>query len=111
MIHNYYGEYAGLSLVMDITYRDGSKETIVSDESWKGDYSPVLNAQLYDGETYDAREEQCCWDRAGFDESSWKSASSTPCTSKRIEPQTASPSPSMSIWLRPSPSPHRRERR
>ncbi len=91
MIHNYYGDYAGLSLSMEITYTDGTRQTVVSDESWKGDYSPVLNAQLYDGETYDARMEQCGWDSAGFDDSAWKAVVSTPCTSKRIEAQVASP--------------------
>ncbi len=91
MIHNYYGDYAGLSLLLQITYTDGSRETIVTDGSWKGEYSPVLNAQLYDGETYDARLELDGWNTAGFDDSSWRNASATACTSKRIEAQTASP--------------------
>ncbi|MBN2858770.1 MAG: family 78 glycoside hydrolase catalytic domain [Sphaerochaetaceae bacterium] len=91
MIHNFYGDYASLSLLMVITYTDGSIDTVASDVSWKGDYSPVFNAQLYDGETYDAREEQDGWSMAGFDDRSWRPAVSTPCTSKRIESQIASP--------------------
>lgn len=87
MIHNYYGEYASLSCRLDITYTDGSKESLFTDESWKGDYSPVTNAQLYDGETYDARLEQMGWDDVGFADTSWRKANRVKCTCERIEPQ------------------------
>lgn len=90
-IHNFYGEYAALSLILLITYTDGTTQTVITDTGWKGDYSPVLNAQLYDGETYDARLEQEGWNEAGFDDTRWMSARSTPCTSKRIEAQIGSP--------------------
>lgn len=39
-----------------IEYEDDSKEIIGSDDSWKvSSHSPVLMADIYDGETYDAR--------------------------------------------------------
>ena len=91
LIHNFYGEYTALSLTLVITYMDGTTQTVLTDPGWKGDYSPVLNAQLYDGETYDARLEQELWNAAGFDDTHWREARSTPCTSRRIEAQTASP--------------------
>ena len=40
---------------MDITYEDGSKEQIVSDESWKWELSPITFNSIYGGESYDAR--------------------------------------------------------
>jgi alpha-L-rhamnosidase len=91
MIHNFYGDYASLSLRMDVTYSDGSKETFYSDESWRGSDSPVLNSQLYDGETYDASLEQDGWDKPGFDDTSWRAAKAVPCTSEHIEAQEGSP--------------------
>nr|WP_321263405.1 family 78 glycoside hydrolase catalytic domain [uncultured Sphaerochaeta sp.] len=91
MIHNFYGDYAALSLRLDVTYSDGSKETFYSDESWRGSDSPVLNSQLYDGETYDASLEQTGWDKPGFDDAAWRAAKPVPCTSKHIEAQEGSP--------------------
>ena len=91
LIHNFYGEYTALSLALLITYTDGTTQTVITDPGWKGDYSPVLNAQLYDGETYDARLEQDLWSEAGFDDTRWRNARTIPCTARRIEAQTASP--------------------
>jgi len=89
-IRNFYGPYAALSLRLDVVYSDGSRESFYSDESWKGSYSPVLNAQLYDGEIYDARLEQEGWNRTGFDDSAWRDAVSVPCTTRHIEAQLGS---------------------
>ncbi len=91
MIHNFYGDYAALSLRMDVTYTDGSKETFYTDESWKGSDSPVLSSQLYDGETYDASLEAEGWDKRGFDDTTWRVAKPVPCTSEHIEAQEGSP--------------------
>lgn len=45
---------AGLLAQMVITYRNGSTETIASDESFTAAESPVRFSEIYDGETYDA---------------------------------------------------------
>lgn len=51
-----YGKQPELLLQLEISYRDGSVETVVSDESWQGTYEgPILASSFYDGETYDAR--------------------------------------------------------
>jgi alpha-L-rhamnosidase len=57
-----------------IQYQDGSVEWVVTDESWKADTSPILKAEIYDGETYDARRAQGGWDTAGFADGAWKAA-------------------------------------
>lgn len=44
---------------LEITYEDGSAETIVSDESWSAAESPVRFSEIYDGEIYDASMEDC----------------------------------------------------
>lgn len=39
---------------MVIRYEDGTEETVVTDESWNGADAPVVFAEIYDGEIYDA---------------------------------------------------------
>lgn len=50
-----WGTSSGLIAQLAITYRDGSKETIVSDNTWKTAESEIRFSELYDGETTDAR--------------------------------------------------------
>ncbi|WP_352421171.1 glycoside hydrolase family 78 protein [Proteiniphilum sp.] len=56
---------------LHITYTDGTKQEIASDESWKYSLSPLVFNDMYGGEDYDARLEQRGWDSFGFDESDW----------------------------------------
>jgi alpha-L-rhamnosidase len=58
-----------------IEHTDGSVEWIGTDDTWKADVSPVLFAEIYDGETYDARRVQPGWDTATFSDAKWHSAS------------------------------------
>lgn len=57
---------------MLITYKDGTKEEVNSDTSWKYSPSPIIFNDMYGGEDYDARLEQEGWDKFGFDDSAWK---------------------------------------
>jgi alpha-L-rhamnosidase len=57
-----------------ITFTDGTKQIVVSDPSWKVSKSPILMDQIYDGEFYDARDEQAGWCLPGFNDSGWKNA-------------------------------------
>ena len=57
-----------------ITYTDGSEDIIVSDQSWKASKSPIIMDLIYQGEHYDARQEQPGWNTPGFDDSSWENA-------------------------------------
>ena len=51
---NHYGENTALLAQMVIRYEDGTEETVVTDESWNGADAPVVFAEIYDGEIYDA---------------------------------------------------------
>ncbi len=64
-----------LKLELDITYRDGSTQQVLSDATWKVADGPTTTDSVMAGETYDARLEQPGWDRPGFDDSDWASAS------------------------------------
>jgi alpha-L-rhamnosidase len=56
---------------LEVAYADGRRDTIISDASWKGSASPILQSEIYAGESYDARLEQKGWENASFDDSRW----------------------------------------
>uniref|UniRef100_UPI0040495354 family 78 glycoside hydrolase catalytic domain n=1 Tax=Gelidibacter sp. TaxID=2018083 RepID=UPI0040495354 len=59
---------------LEIELKDGSKEVIYSDESWKGTKNgPIRLAGIYDGETYDANLEIPNWTTNNFDDKQWES--------------------------------------
>lgn len=65
--------YPKLRLNVVVEYTDGSKETLVSDASWKmTTQGPIRSNNEYDGEDYDARMELGNWSQAGYDESNWQ---------------------------------------
>ena len=60
---------------LHILYKDGSKEVVASDDSWKTfNDGPYVNNNIYAGDVYDARKEMPGWDKAGFDDTSWEQA-------------------------------------
>ena len=70
---NYGGTPPALKAQLRIEHMDGSVEWVITDASWSADVSPILKAEIYDGETYDARREQRGWSTAGFSETRWQS--------------------------------------
>src|SRR5208282_4860083 len=72
--YNYGTTPPALRAQLRIEYQDGSVDWILTDEKWKADISPTLSAEIYDGETYDARKIQANWNTAAFDDSRWSSA-------------------------------------
>lgn len=43
-----------LSMILDITYDDGKKEKIITDETWEYTYGAITESNIFDGEDYDA---------------------------------------------------------
>ncbi|MFK8058658.1 MAG: family 78 glycoside hydrolase catalytic domain [Polaribacter sp.] len=58
-------------MVLNITYKDGKSQQVVTDKSWKAHNSPILFDNMYLGETYDARKEIKNWSSANYKDSSW----------------------------------------
>lgn len=56
---------------LEIVFTDGSTQTLASDGTWKWTASPIVENDIYHGETYDARREIPDWSRANFDASAW----------------------------------------
>ncbi|WP_248722483.1 alpha-L-rhamnosidase [Seonamhaeicola sp. ML3] len=69
-----YKKYTSPKIIcqLEITLQDGSKQTIISDESWKGTTNgPIRLANVYDGEFYDANYEMPNWKQSDFNDSTW----------------------------------------
>ncbi|MFT3829074.1 MAG: family 78 glycoside hydrolase catalytic domain [Opitutaceae bacterium] len=57
-----YGRDIALLAQLEITYTDGTREIIASDNQWQATFDgPVVASSLYDGESYDARRQPAHW--------------------------------------------------
>ncbi len=63
--------YPCLIMQLNITYADGTRESIITDDKWVSSASPITFNNVYGGEDYDARLEKKGWSSAGFDASGW----------------------------------------
>ena len=57
---------------LEITYRVGARQTVVTDGTWKCHDGPILNNSVYLGEVYDAQRELPGWDVPGLDDRDWR---------------------------------------
>ena len=58
---------------LELVLKDGSKQIIISDASWKGTTEgPIRRSEIYDGETYDAHFKIPEWTNTAFNHKSWK---------------------------------------
>lgn len=69
-----YGKTPSVLIQLEIEYEDGSRETVVTDSSWKANTGPITQADMLMGEIYDARLEQKGWSEPGFDDGAWGKA-------------------------------------
>jgi alpha-L-rhamnosidase len=70
---NLYGKKLGLLIQLNITYSDGSQESVISNNNWKTtDAGPIRISEIYNGELLDARLELPGWDKTGFNDQSWQ---------------------------------------
>ena len=70
---NSYGKKLALLAQLVIRYTDGTQEIVGTDDNWKASTGPILESDIYNGETYDARLEKTGWKEAGYDDKAWKS--------------------------------------
>ena len=80
-----------LLLQLEITYKSGVKQYIVSDGGWKTFYSPITMNNIYVGETYDGRMEQPGWDLYGHSEDGWFSVVPDNAPKGKLVPQLMPP--------------------
>jgi alpha-L-rhamnosidase len=71
---HFYGGYPRFMAQLEIEYADGTRDAIVSDDSWRAATGPIRLADLMAGCTYDARMAFDGWSSPRFDDSGWKTA-------------------------------------
>jgi len=69
----WHGEPA-LKAQLEVTFADGTRQTIASDASWQTLSGPTRNDSVHRGERYDARLLPAGWDKAGFAPKGWSAA-------------------------------------
>ena len=90
-----------LLLQLEVTYKDGQKETIVSDETWKiTNRGPIRTANEWDGETYDENFDLGDWNTAGYDASSWLQAELVEAPEGQL---SAQPNPNITVMEKLKP--------
>lgn len=75
-VRNNYGTRTAFLAQMTVRYEDGTEEVFVTDESWTGADAPIVFAEIYDGEIYDASMEIPGWSKAGDVSGTWRPVSS-----------------------------------
>ncbi len=76
---------------LEIVYNDGTHDTVVTDDTWKGSASAILRSEIYAGEYYDARLRQPGWNQATFDDSRWSAVTSAEAPSILLSSQISAP--------------------
>jgi alpha-L-rhamnosidase len=84
------GDRPDFNAQLEITYADGSTDTIATDGTWKVGAGEVVGSDQQLGEVLDARK-AVPWDTAGFDDSSWKSAVTEQHDGVALDPQIGPP--------------------
>lgn len=66
-----YGKEVAFLAQLEITFDDSDVQIQSTDWEWKCHTSAITGSEIYNGETYDAREEQEGWKNTGFDAATW----------------------------------------
>lgn len=67
-----YGERPFFLMQVNIDYADGTRESVITDASWKTARGPIQYSDMIKGETYDARLELTGWDLPAYNDAAWE---------------------------------------
>jgi alpha-L-rhamnosidase len=81
---NSYGKKLALLAQLVIRYTDGTEDVLTSDDKWKASTGAVVESDIYNGETYDARLEKTGWSTAKYDDKDWAGVSTIDAPKARI---------------------------
>ncbi|WP_238696993.1 family 78 glycoside hydrolase catalytic domain [Streptomyces sp. E5N298] len=86
-----YGQDNSVIAEMLVEFTDGTSTVLRTDDTWTTADGPTREADLLDGESYDARvaEKVDGWDEPGFDDAGWAAAHVRDEPTNVLEPQTA----------------------
>jgi hypothetical protein len=74
-----------------IEYADGTKQEVITDNSWKAAPGPITFSSIYAGEDYNANLEQDGWDKASFNDGAWKAAAVVKAPAGKLVAETGAP--------------------
>jgi len=86
-----YGKNPKLWLQLELELADGSRQVVVTDDTWKTAFGPELEAEFLAGETYDARLRLLDWSEPTLDDREWKSVVVASDVPARLESQPGVP--------------------
>ena len=66
-----YGKDIALLFQLNITYTDGTKQIVSSDNSWKSSTGSIRYSDIYNGETIDANKEKTGWALPLYNDKDW----------------------------------------
>ncbi len=91
-----------LLLQLEVTYKEGQKETIISDDTWKiTNQGPIRTANEYDGETYDENFELGDWTKAQYNDTDWLQAELVEAPEGQL---SAQPNPNITVMEKLKPA-------
>lgn len=87
-----YGNQTSLLARLRVTYTDGSTQWVDTDDaSWTSARGGYAQADLIDGESFDARQAKSGWDQPGYDDSAWSDAVTRTAPTAAVVPQPDEP--------------------
>ncbi len=86
-----YGTRIGVIAQLEMTFADGTREVLATDESWSCTYGPVTFTNLYDGEERDLSLDESDWCELAADMESWVPAVAADFETSALEPADSPP--------------------
>jgi len=86
-----YGKNPRALVRLEVRFTDGTTTTVVTDSSWKAAHGPMVGADFYMGEVFDATRERPGWDKTGYDDSDWNPVVVQDDVSAKVEAFTGVP--------------------
>lgn len=74
MRRNVYGDELGLLAQLEVRFSDGTTRIVGTGPDWQTSDGPIVDADLYNGEVFDARIDRDGWSHPGYDDSTWGGA-------------------------------------
>ena len=86
-----YGTQTAFLGQLEVTFTDGTRQVIATDDSWSTNTGGVRFASIYDGADFDFNFAHPGWCTPYFDASDWKPVTVHPMDKSTLEPRSAAP--------------------
>ncbi|KAF5001974.1 hypothetical protein FDECE_10776 [Fusarium decemcellulare] len=82
---NHWGSRTTLLAQLEVQLQDGTTYTVGTDDTWKVTRGPIQQAEIYDGERYDATAEIPGWSSPGVGSGDWKTVDVLPPIAETVD--------------------------